>query len=70
MGDECYQQFNLGNFVFDEENHEQKSRKFFGSTFNRSLLFFYVPNFSVIVLIQASAVVRIILYSTWEETTV
>ena len=25
MGDECDKQLNLGNFVFDEENHERKS---------------------------------------------
>ena len=28
MGDECDKQLNLGNFVFDEENHEQKSWSF------------------------------------------
>ena len=40
MGDECDKQLNLGNFVFDEENHEQKFWKFFGRTCNRSLLVF------------------------------
>ena len=30
----------LGSFVFDEENHEQKSRKFFGRTCSRFLLVF------------------------------
>ena len=29
MGDECDTLLNLGNFVFDEENHERKSWKFF-----------------------------------------
>ena len=32
MGDECDKQLKLGNFVFDEENHERKSWKFFGRT--------------------------------------
>ena len=39
-GDEINKQLNLGNFVFDEENHEQKSWKFFGRTCNRSFLVF------------------------------
>ena len=40
MGDECGKQLNLSNFVHEEENHEQKSWKFFGRTCNRSLLVF------------------------------
>ena len=69
MGDECDKQLNLGNFVFDEENHERKSWKFFGRTRNRSLLVF-MCQFFVIVLILACAIVRIMLSTTCEETTV
>ena len=69
MGDECDKQLNLGNFVFDEENHERKSWKFFGRTYNRSLLVFLCQCF-VIVLILACAIVRIMLSTTCEETTV
>ena len=69
MGDECDKQLNLGNFVFDEENHERKSGKFFGRTCNRSLLVFMCQLF-VIVLILACAIVRIMLSTTCEETTV
>ena len=32
MVDQCDEPVNLGNFVFDEENHEQKSWKLFGRT--------------------------------------
>ena len=45
MGDECDKQLVLGNFVFDEENHERKSWKFFGRTCNKSLLVFLCANF-------------------------
>ena len=69
MGDECDKQLNLGNFVFDEENHERKSWKFFGRTCKRSLLVF-MCQFFVIVLILACAIVRIMLSTTCEETTV
>ena len=69
MGDECDKQLNLGNFVFDEENHERKSWKFFGRTCNRSLLVF-MSQFFVIVLLLACAIVRIMLSTTSEETTV
>ena len=69
MGDECDKQLNLGNVVFDEENHERKSWKFFGRTCNRSLLVF-MCRFFVIVLILACAIVRIMLSTTCEETTV
>ena len=69
MGDECDKQLNLGNFVFDEENHERKSWKFFGRTCNRSLLVF-MCQFVVIVSILARATVRIMLSTTCEETTV
>ena len=62
MGDESDKQLNLGNFVFDEENHERKS-------WNRSLLVF-MCQFFVIVLILACAIVRIMLSTTYEETTV
>ena len=40
MVNQCDKPVNLRNFVFDDENHEQKSRKLFGSTCNRSLLVF------------------------------
>ena len=66
MGDECDKQLNS---VFDEENHEQKSWKFFGRTCNRSLLVF-MGQFFVIVLVLACAIVRIMLSTTCEETTV
>ena len=69
MGDECDKQLNLGNFIFDEENHERKSWKFFGRTCNRSLLVF-MCQFFVRVLILACAIVRIMLSTTCEETTV
>ena len=69
MGGECEKKLNLGGFVFDEENHERKSRKFFGRTCNRSLLVFMCQLF-VIVLILAYAIVRIMLSTTCEETTV
>ena len=45
MVDQCDEPVNLGNFVFDEENHERKSWKLFGRTCNRSLLVFFVPIF-------------------------
>ena len=69
MRDECDKQLNLGIFVFDEENHERKSWKFFGRTCKRSLLVFMCHIF-VIVLILACASVRIMLSTTCEETTV
>ena len=69
MRDECDKQLNLGNFVFDEEIRERKSWKFFGRMCNRSLLVF-MCQFFVIVLILACAIVRIMLFTTCEETTV
>ena len=69
MGDECDKQLNSGNFVFDDENLEQKSWKFFGRTYNRTLLVF-MCQFFVIVLILACAIVRIMLSTTCEQTTV
>ena len=69
MGDECDKQLNLGNFVFDEENHERKSWKFFGRTCNISLVVF-MCQFFVIVLMLACPIVRIMLSTTCEETTV
>ena len=41
MVDQCDMPVNIGNFVFDEKNHEQKSWKLFGCTCNRSFLVFY-----------------------------
>ena len=43
--DQCDKPVKLGNFVFDEENHEQKSWKVFGRTGNRYFLFFFCANF-------------------------
>ena len=68
MGDECDKLLNLG-FFFDGESHERKSWKFFGRTCNRSLLVF-MCQFFIIVLILACAIVRIMLSTTFEETTV
>ena len=36
---------NLGNFVFDDNNQERQSWKYFGQTCNRSLVVFFCPNF-------------------------
>ena len=69
MGDECDKQLNFGIFVFDQENHERKPWTFFERTCNRSLLVF-MCHFFVIVLILASAIVRIMLSATCEKTTV
>ena len=60
---------NLGYFVFDEENHERNSWKLFGRTCNRSLLIFLCQLF-VIALMLVCAIVRIMLSTTYEETTV
>ena len=68
MGDECDKQLNLGNFVFDEKNHERKSWRFLGRTCNRPLLDFMCQVF-VIVLITACAIVRTLLCTTCQETT-
>ena len=69
MGDESDKHLNTGNFVSDEENHERKPWKFFGRTSKRSLLVF-MCQFFVIVLILVCAIVRIMLSTTCEETTV
>ena len=69
MGDECDKQLNLGNFVFDEKNHDRKSWKFFERTCNRSLLVF-MCQFFVLILILACAIVRIKKSTTCEKTTV
>ena len=69
MGNECDKQLNLVSFVFDDENHEPKSWKFFGRTCHRSLLVF-MCQFFLIVLLLACAIVRIMLSNTCEETTV
>ena len=69
MVDQSDKTVNLGNFVFDEAIHEQKSWKLFGRTCNRSLLVF-CANFFVIVLMLVCAIVRIMISTTCEETTV
>ena len=61
---------NLGNFVFDDNNNqERQSWKCFGQTCNRSLVVF-LSQFFVILLILACCIVRITLAETCEETTV
>ena len=69
MVDQFDKPVNLGNFVFDEENYERKSWKLFGRRCNRSLLVF-LCQFFVIVLMLVCAIVRIMLSTTCEETTV
>ena len=60
MVDECDKQLILGKFVFDEENHEQKSRKFTERTCIRFLSVFPCQ-FFVRVFLLASAIARIML---------
>ena len=57
------------NFVFNEENHKQKSWEFFGHTCDRSLLVFMCQFFVVVLIIIACAIVRIRFSTTCEETT-
>ena len=45
MVDQCDKPVKLRNFVFDEENHEQKSWKVFGRTGNRSFFYFFLCQF-------------------------
>ena len=67
MGDECDKQFSLGEFIFDEENHERKLWKYFGRTCNRSLLIF-MCQLLVIVLILACEIARKLLSTTCEKS--
>ena len=69
MVDQCDKPVKLGNFVFDEKNQEQKPWKLFGRTCNSSFLVF-LCQFFVTVLLLACAIVRIMLFTTCEETTV
>lgn len=69
MVDQTDNALNLGNFVFDGENHERSSWKFFGKSCNRSLVVF-LAQFLVIISILCCAIVRITLAKTCEETTV
>ena len=69
MVDQCDKPVNLGNFVFDEENQERNSWKLFGRTCNRYLLVL-LCQFFVIVLMLVCAIVRTMLSTTCEETTV
>ena len=55
-----------GKNWFEKINLEQKSRKFFGRTCNRSLLIFLSP-FFVIDLMLVCAIVRIMLFTIFEE---
>ena len=66
---QCDKPVNLRSFVFDEASHEQKSWKLFGRTCNRSLLFFSCQ-FFVTVLMLVCAIVRFMLSTLCEETTV
>ena len=47
---------NLGNFDFDEENHEQKSWMLFGRTYNRSLLNFLCHIFVIVLMLVCATV--------------
>ena len=69
MVDECDKQLDLGNFDFDEVNHERKSWKFFGRMCERAPLKF-LCQFFVIVFVLSCAIVRIMLSATYEEITV
>ena len=69
MGDQTDATLNLGNFVFDNENHERKSWKFLGHSCTRSLVVFFAQ-FVVILSIVTCSIVRITLSKTCEETTV
>ena len=69
MVDQSDKPVNSGNFVFDEENHEQISWNLFGRPFNRSLSVF-LCQFFVIVLMLVCAIVRLMLSTACEETTV
>ena len=70
MIDQCEKPINLGNFVFDDETHKRKSWKLLGRTCNRFLLVFFLCQFFVIVLMLVCEIVRIMLFTTCEETTV
>ena len=67
MVERCDKRLNLGNFLFDEENHERTSWKLFGRPCNKSL-FFPCP-FFVSGLMLVCAIVRIMLSKTCEGTT-
>ena len=55
-------QLSLGNFVFDEENHERKSWTFFKRTCNRSLLVFmcqfFFHSFNTSMCINSNKVIH------------
>ena len=70
MVDECDKQLIIGKFVFDEENHEQKSRKFTERTCIRFLSVFPCQFFLSEFFLLASAIARIMLPTKCEETTV
>ena len=69
MVDQYDKPVNLRSLFMMKKNHERKSWKLFGRTCNRSLLVF-LCQFFVIVLMLACAIVRIMLSTTCEETTV
>ena len=58
MVDQCDKPVNLGNFVFDEENHERKSWKLFGRTCNRSLLVFLCQFFDASMCNRSNYVIH------------
>ena len=67
MVDQCDKPVNLGNFVFDEENHEKSH----GNCLDVHVIdLFFLCQCFVIVLMLVCAIVRIILSTTCEETTV
>ena len=70
MVDQGHKPVNLGNSDFYEENHEQKSWNLFGRICNKSLLVFFLCQFFVIVLMLVCAIVRTMLTTTCEETTI
>ena len=69
MGVEFHKQIKWEILVFDKKNHEGKSSKYFGRTCNSSLVV-CLCQFIVRFLILALEIVRIMLFSTCEETTV
>lgn len=67
--DEVDNDVNLGNLVFDENNQERRSWKFFGHKLSRSAAVF-VFQCTVILSLLFCAVVRIIISKSCEETTI
>ena len=66
-GDQTDATLNIGNFVFDNENHERKSWKIFGHSCTRYLVVF-LSQFVVNLSIVACSIVRITLFKTCKES--